>query len=86
MECGDDELGRVGAVVGLAAKHARDRGAVLRIEGRVDFIEEVERCGVAALDGENERQSHECLLAAAQLLHHQVLARPERHLRSNELD
>ena len=80
MEGGDDELGRVGLIVRLAAEHARHGGAVLRVERGIDLIKQVEGRRVATLDCKNERQGHQRFLPAAQLLHHQVLARPERHL------
>ena len=80
MEGGDNELGRVCLIVRLAAEHARHGGAVLRVERGIDLIKQVEGRRVAALDGKDERQGHQRLLPAAQLLHHQILTRPERHL------
>ena len=80
MEGGHDELGGIVAVVRLPAQHTRHGGAVLRVQGRVNFIKQVEGRRIAALDGKDERQSHERLLPAAQLLHDKILARPERHL------
>ena len=37
---------------------------VLRIEGLIDFIEEIKGSGIAFLDGENEGESDEGLLTA----------------------
>jgi hypothetical protein len=36
-----------------------DSSAVLSIEVGVDFVEEVEGCGIGGLDGEDERQRAE---------------------------
>lgn len=52
---GDDELAALPVLHGRVAdlaQHARDGGAVLRVEVRVDLVEEVEGRGVAALDRE----------------------------------
>lgn len=37
-------------------EHLRDGRPVLRVQVGVDFIKQVERCGIAGLDGEDERQ------------------------------
>lgn len=48
----------------------------------IDFVEQVEGRGVALLYGEDERQRHERLLSARQLVHlaHVALAARERDL------
>ncbi len=40
-------------------QHLRHGGAVLRVEVGVDFVEEVEGCRVALLDGEDEGEGAE---------------------------
>jgi len=40
-----------------------------RVEGLIDFIEEIKRRGVAFLNGEDEGESDQRLLTPAQLLH-----------------
>jgi hypothetical protein len=40
-------------------QHLRDGGTVLSIEICVDFVEEVEGCGIALLDCEDEGQRAE---------------------------
>ena len=42
---------------------------VLRIEGLIDFIEEIKGSGIAFLDGENEGESDEGFLTARKLIH-----------------
>jgi hypothetical protein len=41
-------------LLGYFLEHLRDGGSVLGVEVRVDFVEEVEGCGVALLDCEDE--------------------------------
>mmetsp|Transcript_12782 Transcript_12782/g.54148 ORF Transcript_12782/g.54148 Transcript_12782/m.54148 type:complete len:267 (+) Transcript_12782:69-869(+) len=76
-ERGGDELR---ARVRLSANHSRDGGAVLRIQSRVDLVKEVKGHGVATLDGEDEGDGDDGLLAAGELLHLHRLALPEGHL------
>mmetsp|Transcript_4217 Transcript_4217/g.17377 ORF Transcript_4217/g.17377 Transcript_4217/m.17377 type:complete len:269 (-) Transcript_4217:340-1146(-) len=76
-ERGGDELR---ARVRLSANHGRDGGAVLRIQSRVDLVKEVKGHRVAPLDGEDEGDGDDGLLAAGELLHLHRLALPERHL------
>ena len=47
--------------------HVCDCLPVHRVEGGVDLVEEVERRGVALLDGEDQRQRHKRLLPAGEL-------------------
>lgn len=60
--------------------------SVLCVQGLVDLIEQVERCRVALLDGENESERHERFLTSRQLLHlsHLSLLTRERYLRQEQ--
>mmetsp|Transcript_64828 Transcript_64828/g.127286 ORF Transcript_64828/g.127286 Transcript_64828/m.127286 type:complete len:429 (-) Transcript_64828:2825-4111(-) len=80
-ERGRDELRCVGRRVGLALDHRRDRRAVRGVEGLVEFVKEVERRRVAALNGEDDAQGHQGLLPPRELRHeiHLAVGR-ERHL------
>ena len=51
----------------LAVDESRDGCAVGRVEGLVDFVEEVEGGRVAALDGEDEGESDKGLLPSREL-------------------
>lgn len=75
-EGGRDEL----RVVAQLVDHVGDGLAMLGVEGLVDFVEEIERGGIALLDGEDQRQRHERLLSAAELVHfsHLSVASGER--------
>ncbi|EMD97119.1 hypothetical protein COCHEDRAFT_1018745 [Bipolaris maydis C5] len=44
-------------------QHLGNRSAVLGIEIGVDFVKEVKGCGIAFLDGEDESEGAERLLA-----------------------
>ena len=55
-----------GRVVGARTQrlqHARHRGAVLRVQVRVDLVEEVEGRRVAALDGEDQGEGAQTCVA-----------------------
>jgi hypothetical protein len=69
-----DELRRRVLILGLALNQASHFGSVVGIERLVDFVKEVKGRGVAALDGEYERQRHYGLLSAAQPLQRHHLA------------
>jgi hypothetical protein len=62
------------------SQHGSHCLAVLRIQRSVDFVEQVEGGRVHALDGKDEGQRDERLLATAQLLHRHWLVRPKSHL------
>eukprot|EP00053_Salpingoeca_punica_P019011 m.189584 g.189584 ORF g.189584 m.189584 type:complete len:1017 (-) comp17550_c0_seq2:745-3795(-) len=73
-----------GDVLGVArrlADHLGDGRAVGGVQSLVNLVEEVERSRVATLDGEDEREGHKRLLAAAELLQHVCLVAlaGERH-------
>lgn len=55
---------------------------MLGVQGLVDLVEQIERGGVALLDGKNKGQRHQGLLPSGQLLHlpHLPLLPCERHL------
>jgi hypothetical protein len=46
-------------LLGDGLQHLRDSSAVLGVEVSVDFVKEVEGCGVALLDGKDEGKSTE---------------------------
>ena len=52
----------------------------LGVERGVDLVEEVEGGGVCSLNGEDERERHQRLLAARQLLQRHRVPGSERHL------
>lgn len=67
-------------IVRLTFDHVRHGGAVLRVERGVDFVEEVKRHRIAALNGKDERNSDDSLLPARQLLHLHSFTLSEAHL------
>ena len=79
MEGGDDKHSRVVLIIRLCAQQLGHRRAVLGVQGSVDLVKQVKGCRVAALDGKDEGQSNERLLAARQELQaHRLVAATER--------
>jgi hypothetical protein len=80
LEGRHQEHGRVTLVVGLLPQQLGDSGTVLRVQRSIDLVKQVEGGRVAALDGEDEGQCHQGLLAARQLLQgHGLRATCEGH-------
>lgn len=66
-----DELRTDSAIVTWSrqhGKHVRNSSSVLSVEIGVDFVKEIERSRIAALNGKHERKSAKTLLPTAQLL------------------